>query len=537
MRRGLIARHMGMETNIHHEVSPKPLVDWTGSPLVDVGIATLCAMTGRATPTDLSLDDFDNAAAEMEGYYFSGLLMSYLTCVFMNSEYVQPGSGEKKEQSRAAYSKRVLFAHRSDPDPDMAGITCAFSGQPATHLIHRGQMPLLTGEDVLNFYPAGLGCLPVAGPYLTAIQALPLGGRRCEGKLLLGHSDSGAVTIELAKRYLADNRRLLQLSKAGQLPQKDGADQTLEREQGAWDAQKKRAKYPDAKAAPSLILSDLAEIRALRRSVELDSPVSVTVYWLSSSGQGPSLAIFQLPSNVISFITKAGMARTQAQWNRIIARGWQRPGGEVESSVPDTGGSPKAAAKGKAKRRTSTVEGGPGRSRNNALADLFQIYETGVVDIRHAGTFLRRHILSDLKGTIQSPGECDWSLTELFLKEVIGMEQQRIDAIRTFADRLAEHITTRNNKKLFRDVVRAEKAWELRNALAKAQRNEADQNGRLLFGLDDYLAVFEADDSVGRTDWGLVRDLISIRLVEQLHASDFLTREMLQDDEPTQTVS
>ena len=240
-------------------------IDWTGNPLVDVGIATLCAINNRSVPQDLTLEDLDIAAREMEDYYFSGLLMSYLTCVFMNSEYVQPGTGEKKEQSREAYAKRVLFAHRSPPDEGAIGLTCAFSGLPATHLIHRGQMPLLTGEDVLNFYPSGLGTLPIAGQYLTALQALPLGGRRCEGKMLIGHSDSGEITVGLAKKYLDDNRRLLQLSKVGQLPQKDGADPALVREQGAWDSQKKRAKYPDAKAAPSLISFDLMRIRAMQR--------------------------------------------------------------------------------------------------------------------------------------------------------------------------------------------------------------------------------------------------------------------------------
>ena len=421
-------------------------IDWTGNPLVDVGIATLCALTDRSSPADLTHDDLDSAAKEMEDYYFSGLLMSYLTCVFMNSEYVQPGEGPKKEKSRSAYARRVLFAHSSVPDPEAAGLTCVFSGQPATHLIHRGQMPLLTGENVLNFYPAGLGCLPIAGPYLTAIQALPLGGRRCEGKLLIGHSDSGDVTIELARRYLADNRRLLQLSKTGQLPQKDGADPSLLREQGAWDTQKKRAKYPDAKAAPSLILSDLAEIRVLRNAVERDRPVSMTVYWLSSSGQGPSLALFHLPSNVIVFLTKAGMAKTQAQWSYIVTKGWQRPGGEPNVDAALRSSTP--AEQRRPARKQSVIEGGPGRSRNSVLADLFEIYESGVVDLREAQKFLRRHILSELRGKIQTPEACDWSLTELFLKEVLGMDQQRIDAIRTFADRLAEHISSRNNKKL-----------------------------------------------------------------------------------------
>jgi CRISPR-associated protein Cst1 len=509
-------------------------MDWTGNPLVDVGIATLCAMNNRVAPRELTLDDLDNAAREMEEYYFSGLLMSYLTCVFMNSEYVQPGSGEKKEQSRQAYAKRVLFAHCSPPDAGVAGLKCAFSGLPATHLIHRGQMPLLTGEDVLNFYPSGLGTLPIAGQYLTALQALPLGGRRCEGKMLIGHSDNGDITIELAKRYLDDNRRLLQLSKAGQLPQKDGADPALLREQGAWDSQKKRAKYPDAKAAPSLISFDLTQVRAVQRETERDKPISVTVYWLSSSGQGPSLALFHLPSNMILFLGKAGMAQTRAQWNRIVSKGWQRPGGDSQAETVDAKARQTSGKRRKVGSKHPTVEGGPGRSRNDVLADLFQIYEGGIINLRAAQTFLRRHLLSELKGAIQSPAECDWNLTELFLKEVLGMEQQRIDAIRTFADRLAEHIKARNNKKLFRDVVRADRAYEFRNALTKAQRNEADSNGRLLFGLDEYLAVFEADDSIGRTDWSLIRDLISIRLVEQLHKSGFLTKEMLQDEEPAQ---
>lgn len=499
---------------------------WTGNPLLDVGIATLCAIANRPMPEDLTLEDLDAAAHEMKEYYFSGLLASYLTCVFMNSEYVQPEIGAKKAQTREAYSKRVLFAHTAQPDAGATGLLCAFSGLPATHLIHRGQMPLLTGEDVLNFYPSGRGTLPVAGPYLTALQALPLGGRRSEGKLLIGHSDNGRVTVELAKKYLDDNRRLLELSKAGQLPQKDGPDPALPREQGAWDTQKKRAKYPDAKAAPSLIAFDLTQIRALQRETELDEPASVTVYWLSSSGQGPSLAVYHLPSNMIGFLRRVGTAQTRSRWNHIVAKGWQRIGGE-DGTAPAA--NPPTGKKNKARKQT--IEGGPGRSRNTVLADLFQIYEGGVVDIRAAKTFLRRHLLSDLRG-IRFPEDCDWTLTELFLKEVLGMERERIEAIRSFADGLADHIKSRNDKKLFKTIVRAQRAFEFRNALTKAQRNEADANGRLLFGFEQYLDVFEADDSIGRLDWSLVRDLISIRLVEQLHKSGFLTKDMLDDEEP-----
>jgi CRISPR-associated protein Cst1 len=117
------------------------------------------------------------------------------------------------------------------------------------------------------------------------------------------------------------------------------------------------------------------------------------------------------------------------------------------------------------------------------------------------------------------------------------MERERIEAIRSFADGLAEHIKSRNDKKLFKTIVRTQRAFEFRNALTKAQRNEADANGRLLFGFEQYLDVFEADDSIGRLDWSLVRDLISIRLVEQLHKSGFLSKDMLEDEESQETAA
>lgn len=500
------------------------LLQWTGSPLVDVGIAAVCAMVGKNSPQELTLGDLDSAASEMEVYYFSGLLGSYLTCVFMNSEYVQPGEGPKKLESRKNYAKRVLFAHRSEPDQGAEEYRCAFSGHPATHLIHRGQMPMLTGEGVLNFYPSGVGALPISGPYLTALQALPMGGRRAEGKLLIAHSDSGVLTLALARLYVEDNRRLFALSSSGRLPSREGPDETLPREQAAWDGTKKKPKYPDAKSAASLVTADLLEVWDTKGlTLQEIGSASVTVYWLSSSGQGPSLEMYHLPSNLIRFLLLAGAPDTRAQWRRLVGRGWESP---TRDDKDDAGTATK-----KRRKVISTVTGGPGRSRNLVLADLFSIYESGFVDLRAAAGFLRRHVLSELRGKIEHPGDCDWAFTELFLREVFGMEPERIAAIRSFADRLAEHVKSRNDRGLFRDLVYAKRSSEVRNALTKAQRNEARERNELLFGLDEYLKVFEADDSVGRIEWGLTRDLISIRLVEQLQKAGYLSKDMLTEED------
>lgn len=480
------------------------ILNWTGHPLVDVGLAGLCALTGRNDPRALTIEDLDDAAGEMKRYYFSGAMGSYLSCVFMNAEYVQPGDGAKKQEARERYSNRVLFAHRYGGDEGAGNLRCVFSGRPATHIVHRVQMPMLTGESVLNFFPAGNGGLPIAGPYLVALQALPLAGRRCAGRLLIAHADDGELTLELARRYLADNRRLLQLALSGGLPDGDGTNAQLPREQASWDAVKKKSKFPDAKYPNTLITSDLVEIFGEKQELSGANPSSVTVYWFSSSGQGPSLEILEVPSQLVRFLVRAGSAEYRGLWKRVEARGWFSPDG------------------GTGKKKSGPELTGPGRSRNRALEDLFSIYEDGEANIRAAQSFLRRHVLGELRGKLGETSECEWALADLVLKEVLGMAPERIVAIREFSDRLAKYVESRNDRQLFRSIVYADKLWELRNELTKAQRNEARQHNALLFGLDEYLAVFEAEDSVGVTDWRLIRDLISIRVVEQLQKSGHL---------------
>ena len=110
------------------------------------------------------------------------------------------------------------------------------------------------------------------------------------------------------------------------------------------------------------------------------------------------------------------------------------------------------------------------------------------------------------------------------------MTADRVERIRNFADRLAAYIGARNDRRFFKAVVFSERPRELRNALEKALRNEFLNNQQLLFGFDDYIQVFEADDNAGFVDWTLIRDLISIRMVEQLHAARWLAPDDLKSD-------
>lgn len=519
------------------------LVRFTGHPLPDAGVATLCAMAGKTDPDDLTIEDFDIVADELTANYFSGIMGSYLSCVFMNSEYVQPepkgAEGKKKKaKTRKEYEERVLRAHRWPGDKAASGLRCAFSSEPATHLVHRSQIPMLTGEDVLNFFPAGRGMLPIAGPYLVAIQALPMGGRRAEGKLLFSHSDDKDLMIQLASKCVDDNRRLLNLARANGLPAVSGPDPSLIREQGAKDQRTKLAKYPDAKGPVSLVAADLAEISLAKSSASRD-PGSVTVYVMSSSGQARPpetvpLEIHPIPSQVVRFFRLVGQPPTAMTWRALVRRSWRDPlvsKEPTDQQTEQTSESKKKKAKDGSKSPPAKVAGGAGRSRNDLYADFFRIFEADFTDLRKAQLFLRRYIFRDersRRASEQKPGEreeelslVDWRLTDLFLREVIGMDGKRVEKVREFADKLAEYIWASKDKRLFRDLVFAGKSWEVRNALTKAQRNQAKDQGNLLFGLQDYLDVFEADGAVGVSDWSLTRDLVSIRLVESLHGKGF----------------
>lgn len=482
---------------------------WTGHALVDVGIAGVCAFRGRSRPEDITDDDLDAVAAYMEEEYYSGKLLSYLSCVFMNSSFVQPNESPAK---RAEFVARYLRAHRAPPDPEVLGLRCAFSGEPATARLVRTHLPLFSGEDVLNFRPGGQTFVPAAGRYVTALMFLPMASRRCEGRLLAVHADQPNLTIAFARRYLEDNRRLLALALPASRQPSDlvpGCD----REIPMWDTGKKRYKYADAKGPQSLVVHDLTQVAAAAAPTDVrPHPVALTVYLLSNSGQGPSLEIFDVPSGLVSFVRRASAAGTREAWEAIASR--FRPLREKEEDSV----SPEPRGRTRRKKPAGPPPAGrPGWTRNPAFDELCGIFTPGFTDRAAAAKWLRAHILGRIErgaGDVQydRTRARSWALAALFLEEVLGMKSGRIETIRAFADKLATWIQANHDNKLFRAVVFDRRLSDVRQALLQAQRESAKKND-LLFGLDEYRNVWLHEDG----DEYLVRDLICVRLVERLH--------------------
>jgi CRISPR-associated protein Cst1 len=117
-----------------------------------------------------------------------------------------------------------------------------------------------------------------------------------------------------------------------------------------------------------------------------------------------------------------------------------------------------------------------------------------------------------------------WKLTELLLREVIGVDKERIEQIRDLGDRLAAYVSTENDRRFFTAFF-SERNYDLfRNALIKANLAHVKRGNPPLITLEPYIQVFEEGNEVAGPDWRLARDLVLIRMIEQLYNLGWLGR-------------
>lgn len=471
------------------------MLQYTGHPLVDVGVATIAAFVGKADPADLTETDLDAIADYMAENYVVNPLKSFLTVAFPNSGFTNPAF-EKEPARRAAYAQRVLRAYKPDA-PRLPGERCVFTGFPAAGWAlkdgddlppgraYRQHIPLLTGEGVVNFFPEGRAGLPVSGEAMLALQALPLGCAKVGGRLLAVHSDDPELTLRFADAFLERNKRAI-------LHARTVGD----------------SKLPDTGLWPRTLLVDTLlaiEQERQKRAKDRGHPASLTAYHLTNRGQGADLQIYHLPLEVMEFLRTAQSASYRVQWQAICQRGW-----EVT----------------RAKRGQAQV---PAPRYNALYEDLFQLPENAAEFIRCY--FLRIPRLSrrpgDPRAGYSLVREADivfWPLTTLFLRKVVKMDETRIQHIRDLGDRLAEYVNSQNDRRFFRTFLQARRYEDIRLALINATVAEVRRGRPPLVAFDPYIAIFEEGTDLPHADWRLARDLVLIRMVERLYALGWLVQ-------------
>ena len=109
----------------------------------------------------------------------------------------------------------------------------------------------------------------------------------------------------------------------------------------------------------------------------------------------------------------------------------------------------------------------------------------------------------------------------------MNMDRTRIEAIRRMGDVLATYcreIDLRLLNRLFRARYFRELSYELAQA-----KKIATARGQQLFTFDDLVEVFAESEDVPRLDWSVARDLVLIRMFDQLRDRLGESKEQLEE--------
>lgn len=450
------------------------ILKWTGHPLIDAGTAALVAFAKKRCVSEVTASDLQEFAEFAERNYLSGDLSKTVGVLFTTNNFLNPSiktPAEKQARIRAAVSGFVQPGDESRPP-------CVFCGRLSLRTLHRDDVPMILGRTIVNFYPGGVPGLAICGACQLALHGLTVGAPRCSGKALVLFADDPEFQVALVREWVNRARRHASLNAQGETGTGLSA--------------------PRTRVIEALSRAQL-ELRREERSVGL------VAYHLSNSGQGPGIEVYPLPSTVVQFVQRASAQRYREAWSTIERRAWQRLGKKGGSAA-------------------DLSEEERGEYRNYLYEDLFRLpQEAGrfirIYFLRSAARLVRRSD-TDPRADYRTESELDainWELVELFLKEVLGMDQARVTAIRELGDRLALEVAENNDRRLMRTAYTARRYDTIRRLLIQANHRALTGSAGPVLGLDDFLLVFEEGEELARSDWRLAWDLVLIRLIEQLH--------------------
>lgn len=475
------------------------MLHYTGHPFIDVGVAAITAFAEKRYPEEVTSQDLEQVVEYIERNYVRPPLRGHLTMAFTsNAWFVQdafnpdkPDLAPDKRAERKATRDRWAAHHlRQWVVAEAVGSEdrCVFTGLPvagrelsgklAPGRIGRNQMPLLQGDDAINFFTYGDSGLPVSGIALLALQFFPMGCAKCGVGLLAVHSDNDRLTYEFAWEFLRQNVRDVERAQAAGEDKLPGAPRSLK-----------------TLLVEQLIAAEQRRERAEKRS----QPASITAYNFNN-GKTPQLEIYHLPLEITGFVRAAQAPEYAEAWNGLVGRGWQVL-------------APKKGKKGD--------EPASAPRRNFLFEDLFTLPD-------QAPRFIRTYFLriprrtpndDDPRRSYSLRREVDlvsWPLVELFLRKVIQMDNDRIQRIRSLGDGLALYVRTQGGKRFFRNFYGEKSASAFRWLLIKANIDHIKAGRAPLFDMDTYIDVFEEGEEVMRPDWRLARDLVLMRMIDQL---------------------
>jgi CRISPR-associated protein Cst1 len=509
------------------EMDEMAVLRYTGHPFIDTGIAALTAFAKKRRPEELEEKDLEQVVTYIEQNYVRPPLRGYLTMAFTsNAWFAQDAYNPEKpglsleEQTRrrnarddwaarhlrqwkgpkgdARLSTAALNEETSSSEEQDTSDLCAFTGQTAVTVplsgklppgrVARAQFPLIQGDEAINFFPYGASGIPISGLALLALQFFPMGCARCGNGLLAVHTDNESLLYQLIYKILQQNIRAVAEAQAAH-----------------------EEKLPRLRRWPKTLLVELlVELEQQRSAREEDLELASLTAYNFNNGKELDLVIYYLPQEIVQFLQIVATPTYRAAWDQLVQRSWQLVYAKREGKN-GKGGPPSKEAESSERRYNTLYE------------DLFDLPSQATRFIRTYFLRLpsRTHLRDDPRSHYSLRREIDlinWPLLALFLERIIRMESTRVEQIRTLGDGLALYVRRQGGrgKRFFRHFFTEQNPSAFRALLIKANIAHMKDKQPSLFDMDTYIEVFEEGYEIMRPDWRLARDLVLMRMIDQL---------------------
>jgi len=456
------------------------LVRYTGNPYVDAGVAVL-ELRLRKPCSEFTDSDLADQAGWVEKEYRKKIWKSYLMLHLPNCAWTQVNPDSEKNRT---YIRTVLESYKAD-FPDL-GQRCAFCGRPAKVYADRRYVPLLTGETIMVAGAGGHPGLPVCGYCVLAVHFYPFATLKVEGRPLFWWAPDPRWMLRLNRYFYGQVQKLLAAS-GDDLPKlRWPATRLLHAARQAIDEVEK---LPDSERDP---FCDIVGIHA------------------TNYGTAANYDELRIPRGLLEFWGEAGTLGDL--YRRIEQRAWES---ETDERL-------KKAKRKDSKPREDLSPAVKEASRKNLLYEaLGKAFRAA--DFRDEAKLVAVDFFMTRRGKEVEPHTT--ALAELFLEKVADMQKQRLDAVRTIADNIADHLILSGNDRraaweLFR---RRLKLGEFLQFCSVIQRKLSDAGHPIEW--EDFLLAMgiESEDDRTAADHWLVQELILIRLYERLAKTPVLS--------------
>ncbi|QXO95657.1 type I-B CRISPR-associated protein Cas8b1/Cst1 [Methanospirillum purgamenti] len=452
----------------YQQQSPEHSFNTTEDPFVTAGIIAIEILCGKSFEK-CSNEDLAKAVDILLEWYMTPAWTKELYSIFPNSKYVNASLKDKKGASKSFLLN--LISEVVTPSKKFDKI-CQFCGKPSDDTFYaKTEIPLAGSSLFSNFFPSFQDGINVCPRCVLAIQFAPLICYKAGGKPCLISSGNSKIIYEYGKEIITTLKSRLT--------------------SGEFFDKEKSGLFSEDFKNPENALFNLAYKFGSKYVIEgiCSKDESIVLYHLDNYNQNPrGIAIYHLPSNVFSFVSSVmNSPQYKKNWYTLLSRYY---------------------------------------SLKNQQKDSLPIWKTSKNRI-HTSLLANTSIIWAFKDDQSKTSILPWDLVEEYCKKVRFMNQQRINDIKFCADQIAETIRLKNNKKRVNAIVSSKTSEEFRNQI-RLSMVDWQKLGKTepMIDFDQFTRVIIPGDYRG---WTEVRDLIVVRLYEQLH--DILAKDSEQEIE------